>query len=222
MIALSGREVTLSDESTHVFLASFRKGRRMCSLHTGAAERVFISELWMGGAWMASHLTSGLRETAQAVEYWLMDELPLRDMKQNFAKIDVCELAFETEAGRGVAARWNRLLLAPHDEHPIRASWLTPELCILLRAAACRPLLRQLVPVVSLGCTLSFSRTLGYPFAIVGDCGICAADDRFIAIKKDGTQLAEGGPEEMLDILEGELPLDVGPAIFGTADDLVS
>jgi hypothetical protein len=167
MIALSGREVTLSDESTNLFSASFRKGRRICSLWTGAEKRAFISQLSMGGVRMASHLTSDLREVAQAVESWLIDELTLRDMKQRLPHLDVSELSFETEAGRGVAARWNSLLLAPHDEDPFWASWLTPELRVLLRAAACRPLLRQLAPVVSLGCNLAFSRTLGYPFAIV-------------------------------------------------------
>jgi Family of unknown function (DUF6193) len=220
MMALSGREITFSEESTQVFAASFRKGHRSSSVSTGAAERVFISQFSMRGVLMASHLTSDLCEVAKAVESWLVDELTLRDMKQKLPHLDVSELSFETEAGRGVAARWNSLLLAPHEEDPIWASWLTPELRVLLRAAARRPLLRQLVPVVSMGRNLAFSRTLGYPFAMVSACRISAASGRFIASKKDGTQLAEGGPEEMLDIVEGELPPDIGPAIFGTADDL--
>ena len=53
---------------------------------------------------MAYHRTSDLREVAKAVESWLMDELTLRDMKQTLPNLDVSELSFETEAGRGVAA----------------------------------------------------------------------------------------------------------------------
>jgi hypothetical protein len=60
-----------------------------------------------------------------------------------------------------------------------------------------------------------------YPYATAGDCGIWFAGDRCFALRKDGTHLAEGGPEEILDVLEGALPPDIDPAIFGTADDLV-
>lgn len=222
IIALSGREIILSDESTDLFSASFRKDRRIVELWTAADERIFISHFSMRGMLFAFHLSSDLREVARAVESWLMDELTLRDMKQRVPNLDVSELCFETEAGRGVEARWNNLLLVPYDNDPIRASWLDPECGALIRAASHRPLLRQLVPLVDQGCTLLFSRTLGYPYTIAGDCGIWATGGRYIAVKKDGSHLAEGTPEEMLDVLEGTLPPDIGPAIFGTADDLVA
>jgi uncharacterized protein DUF6193 len=223
IIALSGREITLSDESTEVFAASLRKSRRICKLWTGAGERIFISHFSMRGVQMAYHLTSDLREVAQAVESWLMDELTLREMKQRIPNLNVSEIAFEIEAGRGVAAHWNHLLLSLDGySEANQAYWFEPEFCALVRAAANRPLLRQLVPKVSLGCILLFSRTLGYPYVIAGNCGIFAARGQCIVQTKDGKQLAEGRLEDMLDVFERTLTQDTGPAIFGTAEDLIA
>ena len=63
-----------------------------------------------------------------------------------------------TAATDKVTARWNDLLSC--DQPFI----LQPECRVLVRAAANRPLLRQLFPVVSLGAILFFSRTTEYPF----------------------------------------------------------
>jgi hypothetical protein len=221
IIALSGREVTLSDESKEVFSARFRKDCRIATIGTAGTDRIFITDFSSRGVPLAHHRTSDLREVARAVESWLMDELNLREMKQRLTNLFVSEVSFETEAGRGVAARWN-LLLSPHDDEPTLTSLLGPEFRALVRAAASRPLLRQLVPVVSMGFYLSFSRTIGYPFAMAGDCAVWAADNRCGFFKRGGYAPAEGTVEEMLDLVERSLPPDVGPAIFGTAEDLIA
>jgi hypothetical protein len=225
IIALSGREIPFSDESTETFSASFRKGRRICSLHTGDGERTFISHFSMRGLRMASHCRSNLLEIAQAVESWLMDELTLREMKKRFPNLEVCEIAFEIEAGRAVLAVWNHLLhlLLSLDRYSDanQAYWFEPEFCALIRAAANRPRLLQLAPKVDVGRILLFSRTLGYPFVMAGNCGIFAAQGRCIVQTKEGAHLAEGRIEEMLDVFERIIPPDIGQAIFGTAEDLI-
>jgi hypothetical protein len=220
IIAVSGREVTLSDESKRVFSACFRKDCRIAAISTAGTERIFITDFSSRGVPLAHHRTSDLREVARAVESWLMDELNLLEMKQRLTDLSVSEVSFEIEAGRGVAACWN-LLLSPHDDE-LLASFLGPEFRALVRAAASRPLLRQLVPVVSMGRYLSFSRTIGYPFAIAGDCAVWAADNRCGFFKRGRHDSAEGTVEEMLDMVERSLPADVGPAIFGTACDLIA
>jgi hypothetical protein len=222
IIALSGREITLSDESKDVFSACFRKDRRIAELWTGDDERIFISHFSMRGVPLAYHLARDLHEVAQGVESWLMDELTLREMKQRIPNLEVSEIAFEIEAGRGVAANWNHLLLSlDRYSEANQAYWFEPEFCALVRAAANRPLLRQLAPKVSLGCILSFSRTLGYPYVMAGNYGIFAARGQCIVQTKEGKHLAVGRLEEMLDVFERTIPSDTGPAIFGTAEDLI-
>jgi uncharacterized protein DUF6193 len=222
-IALSHRETALSDESKEAFSARFQKDRRIACVKAVSDERMFIADFSMRGVRMILHATPDLRELARAVEGWLIEELTLREMKQRLPDLDVSEVAFETEAGRGVAARWKNLLQAPYDPDPIRASWLDPEFYALVRAASTRPLLRQLVPLVDLGCmcwVLLFSRTQGHPYAIAGDCRLQVSGNCCIVVKRDGSHFAEGVPGEMLDVFERTLPAGVGPAIFGTAADL--
>ena len=220
IISSSGREMTLSDESQGVFSACFRKSRRLAFVHTGDARRIFIANFSLRGVHMAHRMTSDLREVARAIEFWLLDELTLHEMKQRLPNLDISELSFETEAGRGVDALWN-LLLSPDDEPNLRP-WLGSDFRALLSAAANRPLLRQLVPVVSLGQYLSFSRTIGYPFAMAADCSVGAANGRCCFFGRGNHPLVEGTVEEMLDMAERSIPQGIGPAIFGTADDLIA
>jgi hypothetical protein len=109
-----------------------------------------------------------------------------------------------------------------YADDPKLGSWLLPDMRILLRAAAKRTLLRQLVPVVSIGQYLSFSRTIGYPFARATDRAVAVGQGRCVLIGPGNQLLAKGAVEEMLDMLELSMPQDVGPAIFGTADDLIA
>ena len=219
--AFSGQEITLADDSEQLFTARFERDRRIVLISAADDERMFMSDFSCRGVRMAFLPTPDLHEVAQAVESWLIDVLTLREMKLRFSTLDVNEIAFEIEAGRGIAAHWNHLLLSIDEYSKAnQASWFEPEFCALIRAAANRPLLRQLVPKVDLGYLLLFSRTIGYPYVIAGNCGIFADGGRYIIRRKDGKQLAEGGLEDTLDAFEGILPSDTGPAIFGTAEDL--
>jgi hypothetical protein len=106
-------------------------------------------------------------------------------MKEKIANLVVSDVALATEAGEGVAARWEALLSA----EPWRG--YSAEFMVLIRAAACRPLLQQFVPVVSLGHILLFSRTIGYPFAVVPGCAGWA-EGRYWTREPSGTLLGEG------------------------------
>ena len=68
IIALSGREITLSDASKDAFSPCFCKDRRIAELWTGDHERIFISHFSMRGVRMAYHVARDLHEVARAVE----------------------------------------------------------------------------------------------------------------------------------------------------------
>lgn len=144
----------------------------------------------------------------QVLHFYL---LSLRDVKERLPKLEASEWAYETETGRGITAQWNAMLSAP---------WLKPEFTALLRAAEKRRLLRQLLPVVSIGQYLSFSRTIGYPFAGIGACAAWGSKNFYYAMTPHHTVLKQGTIAEVLDIVEASVPPETGPAIYGTADDL--
>jgi len=221
IIQRSRPETTLVDCSTQVYSASFRRDHRLADLSTSGLQRNFRCALSLRGVGMATHDTASLNELALIVEHWLLNQLGLREIRQRIPNFEMCEVALETEAGRGVEARWNYLLSIPCDPDPLVAGWLSPEFCALVTAAARRPVLRQLVPLVCLSQLLIFSRTIGHPYAMACDYAIFASDNRHGVQKRDGTLIAEGAIELMLDIYERQLPPGIGPAIFGTAADLV-
>jgi uncharacterized protein DUF6193 len=213
-IISSGRQTFLKNESEDLFSARFGRDSRMASVETARDYRRFYSSLSCNGVTLARLETADLGETARAVALWLIDELTPEEMKARLPKIVVSDLAFD--AATVVTARWNALL-SPHPEFP---SWPTPEFIALVRAAANRPLLRQLAPVVSMLCFVGFSRTLQYPFAIVDGYVQCAGKDHYLALGPNRRLLGEGTLEEVLDIVERTVPPDTGPAVHGNADDL--
>lgn len=221
IIELSGHRTDLRNESSKVFSARFCKERRTVTVGTDGNRRVFLSTFSSKGVNLAVHDTSDLRETARGVELWLIDELALSDLEERLPNVVLSEGALEIEAGRGVEARWTALF-ATHDQQLHDPFGMPLEFLALARAAGRRPLLRQLVPVVSLWQFLSFSRTIGYPFLRVGGCVAWAGNDRYCALGPDNRLLGEGTVEEVLDIFERTLPRDTGPAIYGTADDLTA
>jgi Family of unknown function (DUF6193) len=111
------------------------------------------------------------------------------------------------------AKRWNALLTADDS------LYLAPELRELIPAAAQRPKLRQLFPVVSLGHWLGFSQTVAYPFKILAAV-MPQKDENSVAFAADRNVLATGTISEVLDAVEKIIGPEVGPAIYGTADDL--
>ena len=211
IIESSGRRAAISNESQEVYSAYLRTGRRTVSVALACDRRLFMLSFTEIGLTLAYLHVSDLYECAQAVESWVADKITLRDMNERFPNCEASEFAYQTEAGGGVSARWDALLSAP---------WLQPEFIALLRAAARRPLLRQLLPVASIGHYLSFSRTIGYPFAAINTCALWAKEDRYCAMGPQHRALKEGTIEAVLDVVETSVPPNAYLAIYGTADDL--
>lgn len=211
IIEASVRRIAISNEDQEVYSASFRGGRRTVSVHFACDRRLFITSFTEVGLTLAHFFTADLHEVARGVEFWLAETATLRDVKERLPKLEASEWAYETETGRGITAQWNAMLSAP---------WLKPEFTALLRAAEKRRLLRQLLPVVSIGQYLSFSRTIGYPFAGIGACAAWGSKNFYYAMTPHHTVLKQGTIAEVLDIVEASVPPETGPAIYGTADDL--
>jgi hypothetical protein len=114
-------------------------------------------------------------------------------------------------------------------------SWISP--LPLIEAAKKRPELRQLFPFTSLY-SICFSRTTGYPFTAdcphatpIGDGRFRAYSTKYKIVNRSNEGfnykeavdevIGEGSAEEVIEMLVANLPPDCGPAVSGTAEDLI-
>lgn len=190
--------------------ARFERGSRFVQCYTAARERLFLIEYWDKGVALANSNHRELRVAATAISRWIVDGYKLQVMRQETPDFRVDEQAQAFEDGRGVEARW-RKMLPPN-------SWGIPETQPLIEAAARQPALRQLFPFTSLH-MLCFSRTTGYPYTI--DCPYAepVGKGRYRAKVRDGRILGEGDAEEVIALVVKHLPPSCGPAVDGTAED---
>jgi len=225
MLTTSWKSIEVSQESESPFWTSLRKNDRLMRATVSTDEHMFISDFWWRGTHAATLKSSTLEQVAEACRLWLVDSLTLQSMSLKIPDFKPTEMAYEFEAGRGVEANW-RYFLSPNALTKPTLAPLGP----LIREAAKQPLLRQLFPYQSMN-SLRFSRTTGHPYT--NDCpwaeviGIGSWDEpanfrRYRAVGPDGTILGEGTARDVVGLLVKFLPVDVGPAVNGTAEDLKS
>lgn len=226
-----GSPLAAQDDVLSPYCATFSEKRRTANVNVARTERLFLVHFWRNGVKMCDLSTPNLDELAQSLKLWLLDRLDLRSMEARVRDLRIAEMAYEYEAGRGVEAQWNLLLSSQ------MADSMGPMLP-LVQAAASQPLLRQLFPIYEIW-ALHFSRTTGephtadLPFAVVtgkGNLWEVPKNPSYRAYKPDGTfigqgtpetLLGEGTPQQVIQIIVESLPPGIGPAIDGTADDLI-
>ncbi len=103
-----------------------------------------------------------------------------------------------------------------------------PKLKPLITAAAQRPELRQLLPVISMQMMLCFSRSTGVPYTrdtpyvwVLGKGRYRVHAPDATADVPEGTVLGEGDAETAVALVVANLPEGCGPAVVGTAEDFL-
>ena len=189
---------------------------RFCQMYIAARERLFLVDFWTMGVGYGKSLGSDLNEAAQAIHFWIIEAPDIAAMQSRFSFFVPSEQAPAHEAGNAVEHQWDGLL----------TRWATPENVAfafsplrLIQTASQHAELRQLFPFTSMS-SLHFSRTTGYPFT--SDCPFATpiGDDRFRAYSSSGDLIGEGNVDEVIGMLIANLPVDCGPAVDGTAEDL--
>lgn len=208
----------LKSESTINFLvfAEVRNESRFCQMYIVARERLFTFDFWTTGVAYGKGACSDLNEAAEAIHFWIIEAPDIAAMQNRFKFFMPTEQGLAHETGKAVEHQWDRLV----------TTWATPENAAfafsplrLIQAVSQRAELRQLFPFTSMS-SLHFSRTTGYPFT--RDCPFATpiGDGRFRAYSPSGELIGEGNAEEVIGMLIANLPVDCGPAVNGTADDL--
>jgi hypothetical protein len=198
--------------------AHVRTGDRSSLVETADRERAFCVDFWHQGVIYGNGSVDELAEVGRAIAFFHHNLSSIQEMASRFAWFgtETRALAHEKGASYFVEDAWQRL------ESRLNADRVDPStlrLLSLVREAARRPELRQLLPFRSLY-RLCFSRTTGYPYT--RDCPLIHAigDECFRVVASDGGKvLGEGHLVQAVDILVANLPQNCGPAIHGTAEN---
>jgi hypothetical protein len=198
--------------------ACVRSGDRSSQLTTAARERAFCVDFWHQGVVYGNGWVDDLSEVGRAIVSFHRDFASIEEMASGFSWFGVDRRAPAHEKGASyfVDDAWQRLENRLNGE---RVDSSSSRLLALVREAARRPQLRQLLPFRSLY-RLCFSPTTGYPYT--SDCPLVHSigEERFRVVAADESRvLGEGPLVQAVDILIANLPPDCGPAIHGTADN---
>lgn len=199
----------LSPNDQSFLMERVELGDRFCQVSMAAEERLFMTDFWARGVWLAGGSTPELPALAGAIHRWLTADVTTTELRATFAFVVPTEDAASYETGQEVEHRWQTYLRTlPAD---------FPELADLVKAAAAEPRLRQLFAYTSLN-RLCFSRCTGYPFSWDVPHVRPLPGNRYEAVSPKGHPLGQGDAGEVVRLVVENLPPDCGPAVPGTAD----
>jgi hypothetical protein len=216
--------------------ARVARGPRFSQVYVAANERLFLVDFWSEGVAYGKAACSSLTQATDAIHRWIAEGATLAAMEARVNNFEPTTMGRAHEAGRAVEHQWDSLLKRwKEDDRRTGTSAQSPT--ALIEAARMRPELRQLFPFTSLA-ALCFSRTTGYPFT--DDCphAVPIGHGRFrahsprhrIVQRRSGgidyreaiyDVIGEGTVEEVVKMLVDNLPPNCGPAVGGTAEDLL-
>ena len=215
--------------------ATVKTGLRTSQVAIALEERLFLPSFSSQGVGMGNASNPDLVAVAAAIAVWLTQDVSIAYMEQRFPFFKSSDGSKEFEAGGGVDYAWAKM-----------DGWVArdlPRLTPLVEAAKHRPQLRQLLPFTSHE-SLHFSRSTGYPYTNDVAHAIPVGEEQYRALgpgykveKKiirteatgndfhydhyDYDILGEGDADHVIDLIVSALPPNCGPAITGTAEDMV-
>lgn len=200
----------LPKEYRFVAYARVQRGVRSSQVYIAAETRLFFNDFWRDGVNFANGSTSDLFQIARAIHCWVAEECTVSAIKA-FSFVTLTEIAESFDRQTEVEDRWMHYL----------KNIGFPELEPIVAEAATRPRLRQLFPYTSLN-RLCFSRCTGYPYTRDTPHIEPVELGRYKVRDARGKLIGTGDAKLAADMLVGNLPVDCGPAIRGTADTLNS
>jgi len=215
-LAAMGSPLEASATISFIPFARVEGGSRFCQTYIVKEERLFTFDFWTDGVTYGKGATRDLNKAAQAIHFWIIEEPDIAAMKNRFSFFTPSEKALAHEAGKAVEYQWDELLTQWAKQ--VASDALSP--LPLIQAGSKHPELRQLFPFTSLY-SLHFSRTTGYPFT--SDCPFAnpIGDRRFRVYSASRDVIGEGNVDEVIGMLKSNLPLNCGPAVNGTAENLL-
>jgi hypothetical protein len=187
-------------------------GPRFSQVYIAEEQRLFLFDCWGRGVCLAEGSTPSLTDLARAIDRWVGSDCTTAELASEFEFVAPEPEAAVYERGEEVEDRWREYLSGLPE-------WLAGQ-SDFIRAAARRPKLRQLFPYTSLN-VFCFSRCTGYPFSGDIPCVRPVRKGRYEVVSPSGGVLGRGTAEEAAELVVTNLPPGCGPAVAGTAEDLM-
>lgn len=224
------------DENYNKFPVTYARvenGNKFSQIYIAAEEKLYLPDFWRDGVCLAHGSIASLSDLAQAVQYWLTQNVSTQKLSEDFSFVQPNSKAEAFDNNNEVEFTWN-LLVAEDDSLKLKD---------FINLASKNEVLNKLFPFTSLY-TLSFSKCTGYPFDTRDLPSVTAveyahfvmskdtpdhakirnkdatSDSKIYVVTKNKTQyVGEGFASEALRIVLDNLPTDIEPARKGTADD---
>jgi hypothetical protein len=208
-----GSSLTVSehDKSIPLFYARVELGGRFSQIYIGAKTRMFSFDFWNCGVSLAHGATPEIQDMARAIDKWIASGYSTSELVSVFRFVHVKSSTAAYERGEEVEMRWRQYRLSLGDQFPELADFIT--------AASAEPKLRQLFPFTSLN-RFCFSRCTGYPFTCDTPYVVPLGQGQYKVIGSNGELLGRGNAAQAVALAVTALPLNCGPAVSGTAEQL--
>jgi len=191
------------------------KGKKFSQIYLAAKERLYLPDFWKEGVCLAHGQTNNLVDLAKCLDFWLCKDVTTGELSAEFSFINPSDKAIAFDENREIEFTW-----ASIQSDDSRA-----DLKAFVDIAINDEVLSKLFPYTSLF-TLCFSRCTGYPYTYdtptITPIGKSVFGGHKYEVRLPGNKIAgRGNAREALAIVKANLPLNIKPAVKGTAENFV-
>ena len=209
--------------------ARIENDEKFSQVYIGANEKLYLPDFWKEGVCLAHGQTKNITDLGQVINFWLCNEITIRELANKFKFVIPNDKAFAFEENKEIEYTWNSILQNETKE----------EIHDFIKIAINDNVLNKLFPFTSLY-TLCFSRCTGYPYDTynipkvtpkqfenlepIKDKefnykNINQLERQFIVTVNNEKYLGSGNAVEALKIVKNNLPENIKPARKGTSDE---
>lgn len=222
-----------NNDKIPVTYARVENGNKFSQIYLAAEEKLYLPDFWRDGVCLAHGSIASISDLAQAVLYWLTQNVSTQELSKQFNFVQPNDKAKAFDENKEVEYMW-KCLVSEDDTLGLKE---------FIDLASKDEFLNKLFPFTSLY-TLCFSKCTGFPFDTTDLPNVTpieyihfalpkntseyakvrhvasASNNKLYVITKNKTQyVGEGNAIESLKIVRDNLPNDIKPARKGTADD---
>lgn len=216
-----------------VTYARVENGNKFSQIYLAAEKKLYLPDFWRDGVCLAHGSINSTSDLAQAVQYWLTQNVSTQELSKQFSFVQPNDKAKAFDENKEVEYMW-KCLVSEDDSLGLKE---------FIDLASKDEYLNKLFPFTSLY-TLCFSKCTGFPFDTTDLPNVTpieyihfvlqkntseyakirhvasATNSKLYVVTKNKTQyVGEGSAIESLKIIRDNLPNDIKPARKGTADD---
>lgn len=184
---------------------------KFAQIYLASNKETYLPNFWRDGVCLAHGQTNDIYELVKAIDFWLYNNISTNEFSRNFPLITPSKKASAFDENREVEYAWNSYL----NDDSFKDLWDFMELAVRDKVIG------KLFPFTSL-MRLCFSRCTGIPYT--GDTPIVIPIPnkigKFEVRLTDDMIIGRGNASEALKMVKENLPVDIKPAVKGTANDL--